>query len=62
MPAYSEMKRKSFVPSDKPERDSVKGSMRQSLRNSLTARSTLSKVNTNSNYDKNDMASTCYNE
>lgn len=32
------------------------------MRNSLTGRSALSELNSNSNYDKNDNASTCFNE
>jgi len=62
MPVYSEMRRKSFIPNENFEKDSAKSSMKQSMRNSLTGRSALSELNSNSNYDKNDNASTCFNE
>ena len=47
---------------DKMERDSIKSSVRGSLRGSLNGRSAMSQINSNSNYDKNDNASTCFNE
>ena len=61
LPVYSEMKRKSVINENtiNNQRDSLKGLVRQSLRNSITARTVLSDLNSNIS-DKNDRVSTCF--